>query len=60
MSGLNSILLGIVKTMELPVAWSCEVYFVYTIGIIVGAFLSFTYDYGLWGVWISWFGCLTF
>ena len=59
-SGFNSVLMGIVKTMELPVAWGCEVHFIYFSGIVVGAFLCYGFNYGLWGIWISWLGCLLF
>ena len=53
-SSMNTIMLGIVKTLELELAWDYSFAFCYFIGIIVGATLCYFFDYGLQGIWGGW------
>ena len=57
-SGLNIILAGIAKTLELHELWKVSFAIYYLLGIGFSGVLCYVYDYGVTGIWLGWLACL--
>ena len=57
--GLNSVLTGINKTLEVQDRRSYSLLVLNLLGLILSGMLSLWYEYGLWGIWMGWLVSMT-